>query len=418
MVALLLMGMPASTWAAGFSIFEEGAKALGMGGAFTAQADDPSTIFYNVAGLADLDRTQVYLGTTLIFTGTKFSGVDPSPGFGVQGETGTQVFPPSNGYITHRIGNRVGVGFGFYSAYGLGQDWKNAATFSGRHISHDVLLKTFWFNPAVAARLNDHIAVGAGLDLVYTTINLKRFLQQWDANVSGFLDVGTLELDGNSGLDVGYNAGMLVTPDENWRLGVSFHSHVDADVSGTADFNQRASGDPAFDTVVGGLFPPDQGGSTTLKLPWLLSAGVAYDGLDRWRLTADFNVFGWSRFDTLPIRFDDPSLNLVRPQNYDNSIQIRTGFAYQYTQSLALRGGYYWDESPQPVESMSPFLADANRHAVTAGFGYRTGDWTIDGFGAVLITSDRSTEGRSNDGLNGSYRAYGSFYGVNFGYSF
>ena len=35
----------------GFQINEHGAKAMGMGGAFTAQASDPSAIFFNPAGL-------------------------------------------------------------------------------------------------------------------------------------------------------------------------------------------------------------------------------------------------------------------------------------------------------------------------------------------------------------------------------
>ncbi len=416
--ALLLLLVPGRTFAAGFSIFEAGAKALGMGGAFTAQADDPSTIFYNVAGLADLDRTQVYFGTSLIFTGTEFSGVDPSPGFGVEAETGTQVFPPSNAYITHSLGDNAGIGFGFYNAYGLGQDWKNPETFPGRHISHDVLLETFWFNPAIAARINDYIAIGGGVQMVYSTINPKRYLREWDPNGSGFLDVGTLELDGSSRIDLGFNAGLLVTPGDDWRFGVAYHGAVNGEVSGTADFNQIPSGNPAFDAAVAAGFPADQRVSTTLNLPWLLSVGTAYDGIDRWRVTADFNLFGWSRFKTLPFRFTDSSLDSDRPQDYENSIQIRTGFEYGYSESLALRAGYYWDETPQPVKSMSPFLGDASRHAVSAGFGYSTGEWTIDGYGVVLITSERSTEGQSTDGFNGTYRAYGSFFGVNFGYSF
>ncbi len=410
--------VPTMALGAGFSIWEAGGKALGMGGAFTAQADDPSAIFFNTAGIADLDGTSAYFGTSLIFTGTKFSGVDPYPGFGVQEETGTMVFPPSNAYLTRRVHDRVVVGLGFYNAFGLGQEWDNPSRFTGRHVSHDVFLGTFWFNPAVAVRLNDYVSIGAGPTLVYSTVNLKRYLQQWDPNGSGYLDVGRVELDGNSSVDFGFNGGILVTPDDDWRIGVAFHSQLDAEITGTADFTQLASGNPALDAVVAAQFPKDQGVATTVKLPWIVSTGIAYDGIDRVRLTADLNVFGWSRFDSLAFDFDDASLRTVRPQNYENSIQIRTGFSYAVDDDLDLRLGYYWDETPQPVSAMSPLLGDASRHAVSAGIGVRRGDWTIDAFGLVLITSERSTEGKSNDDFNGTYRAYGSILGLNLGLAF
>ena len=38
--------------AGGFAIPEQGAKAMALGGAFAAQADDPTALFYNVGGLA------------------------------------------------------------------------------------------------------------------------------------------------------------------------------------------------------------------------------------------------------------------------------------------------------------------------------------------------------------------------------
>src|ERR1051325_6949751 len=41
-----------AVWASGFSILELGGRAAGMGGAFTAVADDGSAIFYNPAGIA------------------------------------------------------------------------------------------------------------------------------------------------------------------------------------------------------------------------------------------------------------------------------------------------------------------------------------------------------------------------------
>lgn len=98
--AALIMLVPVYASAAGFLIFEEGAKALGMGGAFTAQANDASAVFFNPAGICQIDGNSLYLGDTAIITNSDFAGVDPDPGYGVLEHTKTQVFTPVNLYIT------------------------------------------------------------------------------------------------------------------------------------------------------------------------------------------------------------------------------------------------------------------------------------------------------------------------------
>src|SRR4029450_2618259 len=52
--------------AAGFAIFEQGARGMGFAGAFTAQTTDPSAIFHNAAGIAFLKGKHFYFGGALI----------------------------------------------------------------------------------------------------------------------------------------------------------------------------------------------------------------------------------------------------------------------------------------------------------------------------------------------------------------
>jgi len=56
-VLLVLLFTASTSFAAGFRLPEAGAKAMGMGFAFTAQADDPSAIYFNPAGLTQLKGT-------------------------------------------------------------------------------------------------------------------------------------------------------------------------------------------------------------------------------------------------------------------------------------------------------------------------------------------------------------------------
>src|SRR5512143_3819169 len=86
-VLLVLLFAAASANAAGFRLPEAGAKAMGMGFAFTAQADDPSAIYFNPAGLTQLDGQNVMVGGTYIYEkGGEFSGTATAPPLG-PGET-------------------------------------------------------------------------------------------------------------------------------------------------------------------------------------------------------------------------------------------------------------------------------------------------------------------------------------------
>ena len=65
-VVLVLLFTASTSFAAGFRIPEAGAKAMGMGFAFTAQADDPSAIYFNPAGLTQLKGNNIMVGATYL----------------------------------------------------------------------------------------------------------------------------------------------------------------------------------------------------------------------------------------------------------------------------------------------------------------------------------------------------------------
>ena len=71
---LVLLLAPTFALAGGFNIYEMGARATALGGAFTATADDASAIFYNPAGLAWLEEGwSVSANVSLISPTSKFT---------------------------------------------------------------------------------------------------------------------------------------------------------------------------------------------------------------------------------------------------------------------------------------------------------------------------------------------------------
>src|SRR5438094_7829339 len=101
--ALLTSG---AAFGSGFSIFEQGAKATAMCGAFAATADDPSAIFYNVAGIAQQRHAAFYAGGTAINFANEFTG-DPNDllASGSKGFYKRHTFVPPNAYAIVPIGS-------------------------------------------------------------------------------------------------------------------------------------------------------------------------------------------------------------------------------------------------------------------------------------------------------------------------
>ena len=150
-----------SAFASGFMIPEQGAKASSMAGAFTAIADDPSAIFYNVAGIAQQRDLSATAGGTFITFQNSFFG-DPNNEFtsGATGRYDEHLFIVPNAYAVVPIGENLTFGIGTFAGFGLRTDWEDP--WVGRFISKDVNLKTASVEPALAWQTSDgRFAAGA-----------------------------------------------------------------------------------------------------------------------------------------------------------------------------------------------------------------------------------------------------------------
>lgn len=417
LVLLLTLAGLRETSASGFLIYEHGARATGLAGTLTVRGGDPSVLFYNPAGLTGLAGTQLYVGTTLIFPDAKFAGANPFPGFGVVEQYKSAVFFPSNLYLTHQLSEQLFVGLGVFSPFGLTTEWDKPDTYSGRFISQKAELVSFYFNPTIGYAISPQVSVAAGLQLVTASVELNRHNA---AILNGAaLDVAKVELDGSSGLAAGFNAGITVRPTEQLGLAFAFRSQVkNTFEEGDATFTQISTGNAAMDAVIATQIPAAQKVNTEITFPASWSAGINYALSDRLNIEVNVNWTDWSQFDRLDLEFEDPELNTTIPEDWEDSFSYRFGIEYMASERLRLFGGYLFDETPQPVESISPLLPDANRNDFTFGFGYSFGKATVDISNMFVFFNDRSTEGKNRDGYQGEYRVFAYLLGFNFSYSF
>lgn len=359
---------------AGFSIFEQGSKAMGMAGAFTAQADDGSAMFHNVAGLAFQKEKRHELGLTIIHPiDVSFDGASPFPGEGVTASAEEPYFTPPHYYYVRPVGERWTFGFGFSSPFGLSVEWQDRVNWPGRFISARSELTSFDFNPSIGWQVTDNFGVGFGVIMRFSEVQLLRHVPVINPFTQSVFDAATVELTSDYDNDFGFNFGLLHKVNDRFSWGLSYRSKIEIEYSGDAVFKQISSGSAALDAVVAQTIPFDQKlpVRTLIDFPDTASFGMAFGLTKSLLLEVDANWTGWDSFDALPLIFieNDEFSDLI-PQEYQNSYHYRVGLNIDVGDNQ-WRFGYVYDESPQPGESVGPILPDANRNGFTLGFGWR-----------------------------------------------
>jgi long-chain fatty acid transport protein len=410
-----------AAFGAGFSIFEQGAKASAMAGAFAATADDPSAIFYNPAGMAQQRELSVLSGATFINFTNEFTG-DRNSEFtaGVEGKYDRHTFVPPNLYVTVPFGTNLTFGLGVFSAWGLRTDWHDP--WAGRFISRDADLKTVSVEPAIAWQTSDgRFALGGGIEYRRARVILNQNIALPFPNpfTGRITDIGNARLSSDYGSDTGYNVGVLWKPTARFRIGATYRSDMDIDLDGDADFSQISTGNAQLDAIVSQTFPQDDTISTTFPFPAVASLGIAFAPTDRVDIEFDITHMTWSRFQALNVNFTNQTArSFTREQNWDDSSAYRLGANIEATADWDVRLGAVYDNNPQPTESVGPLLPDADRVGGTLGVGYHHGPFIVDTAVFILHFKDRSTEGRSPDGFNGVYQTDATLWSVNLGYRF
>jgi long-chain fatty acid transport protein len=360
---------------AGFAIPEQGAKATGMANAFTAQADDPSAMFYNAGGLAFLDHREFAVGGTYIRT-TKadFHGDNPFPGTGASGTQKTlSVFPPHL-YFVQPINTQWKAGIGIESPYGLTTEWKNPNTFPGRFLSTKAALRAFDVNPTIAWQVTPELGIGLGGIVRISDLELRRDAGAVDPFTLRTATVAASRLKGDFSTGYGFDLGALWKATPRLSFGAQYRSAIDIKYTGNATLSQISTGDPFFDPIVAASLPFGRqlAVETKLKFPATASVGVAFGITPDVLVEGDVGWSGWDRFREVPITFTNHDLpDSVILERWKNSYSYRAGLRWSLNPIWQLRFGYVRDETPQPEQTVNPLLPDNNRNGFTIGVGHK-----------------------------------------------
>jgi long-chain fatty acid transport protein len=418
LLALPLLVAPVSAQASGFAIESQGARAMGFAGAYVAQASDPSAIFYNAAGIAFLKGKQLYVSGALAGLSTDFTGAGPNPPAGTLESTSNGLSILPSFYYSQQVKDSVVVGIGVTKPFATKASWTNPDEFTGRFICVECSLSSWSINPTVAFRLADRFSIGGGLDVRFSKFDLSRRLIADPNPFPVPTDVAQLTLASDTKTALGFNAGILAMPSENFSVGLSYRHKVTVDHAAQADFVQILTGNTALDQAVAVALPGSQPATVSYTYPGSFAVGAA---LRRgyWTIEADFQWMLWSKFDQVAIAYTNaPTFSTTLPLDWKDTWRGAIGAEYLIKDDWEARFGYGYDHSPAPTDTISPFIHDADRHTFGLGGSWKYEKLRIDFDLRYVLWRNSSTLGISRYGYDGDYSSHSLQFGAGIGYKF
>ena len=392
--------------AAGFQLTEQ--SALGLGRAYAGigvDGTDISGIYYNPASMTLHTGTQVQLGGVGMGLNLEYVHADGSKNNGRAKEE----FVP-HGFISHQINDSTWIGLAVTVPFGLATNYGN--DFKAKDRGTDAEMLVVDFNPNMAWKLNDKFSIGAGVSFQYVEAKFglghERIHGEYEASNNGWT----------------YNVGMMYSPAENLRFGLSYRSEAKHKTRGTVN----------VDGTTGGAIDGSYNAEVTVSGPAWAMFSAAWDVNTDFSLYATVRWADWSSFKTLDTESAEltgkingmlamPGLpedqkNLITgmlpviqgmthiENNWKDTYLVSLGYDWRVNDFWTLRGGIAYETSPlDDSTKRTAIIPDADRwwFAIGSSFHWTKNMQTDVGFTHLHGVHERSLYDNNGETI-GRYR--------------
>jgi long-chain fatty acid transport protein len=340
-----------SALAGGIDLYEISTPDIGLASAgYAAGAQDATTLFKNPAGMSLLNGPQANGSLQVLYGSVKFAHNGQTTTTGDDGGNGVGALPGASLFITYPVTEKLTVGFGSFSYFGLAEDFGN--DWVGRRYVQNATLLGMSLMPAASFKVNDWLSIGGGLNAMFGYLNSQVAL-----NTLGPTDGQMTLKDEEWGF--GGNAGIMITPRSGTRIGINYLSEVKLDFSDKPQLNNA----PGLEGLAIFQNPVNIG----ITVPQSVMVGIYQDLNTNWAVMADVGWQQWSKFGEVDIGYQGPGggNSLTTQLHYDDTWHGALGLQYKYSDAWRFTGGFAYDSSA---------LSDANRTlAMPLGQAYRFG---------------------------------------------
>jgi long-chain fatty acid transport protein len=370
----LLLAVPAALSASGIRTGYKDAAAIARGNAWAATADSPAAIYYNPAGLTQLEGSMFSASAYVVQLQSERNGT-------VDMRHQTHALP--HFYYAHAPqGSSYAFGLGGYVPFGLSTDWPNTSGFNT--IATKAELTDYAVTAVAAWQISPTLSIGGGPVFHWISSKLSREFSP----VPGTTD---FTFDGDN-TAVSFNVGLRWQPSVQHAFGLTYQSNYSSDLQGTTTYTPAPG---TFDASARFVFPE------------VVIFGYSYRPTPEWNFEFNAEWMNWDRLNTVTIvNTPMPAAPLVL--NWRSSFFWDFGVTRTLASGLRLSAGYTYAENSTPNATYLPAVPDTDRHLFAAGVGGKCGDFDLQltlqyGF-AETRTVSGSPAGLFGQTADGTYR--------------
>ena len=274
------------------------------------------------AGMVNLKEDTVHVtGLTLLYPVMEFDSSIAQKGGGDGGNAGDPAIVPSH-FTVKKLSDRTSIGVAITAPVGGAMDYGD--NFVGRYGAQMVALQGLGISPSIGYKVNDQLAIGAGVTITYTL-----FEEDVAINLPGPAPDGKVKMEDLD--DWGYQPflGLTYAFSKQVMLGVVYRAEMDVDLEGDIKFR--------------GV--PLPGGNVEIQWdnPQWLEAALSFDLNNNYYVAANLGWQDWSAFSENTVTVAPGVAVLDR----DWKDTWRTGIAFgHFTGTRGWSFGLSYDSSP------------------------------------------------------------------------
>ncbi|MDP2136386.1 MAG: outer membrane protein transport protein [Candidatus Didemnitutus sp.] len=344
-VFALLAALPAAL-ASGTRVGFKDAFATARGNAFVATADNPSALYYNPAGITQLDGLQLAGNLYRLAVSSDYTGTGVAASMNDDAQS-----VPSLYFTWKPAESSWAYGFAVYAPFGLSTEWPDNSPLRTFALKNEQTYLTYNFS--AAWQVSPSLSLGGSLTYNRVDTDLNR-------RIGVFSPTDLFRFEGN-GDAIGFNLGVLWAANERHSFGLSYSHPTSVTLKGSS--------------VTAPVLPVESA-EARFEFPEVLIVGWSFRPTPAWNLEVNLDWTNWNRLNTVTVQKASGATAL--PFNWESGLFYEFGATRYFTNGWNVSAGYCFTENSTPDSTYTPAVPDSDRHFYSAGVGYRSHRFTAD----------------------------------------